>query len=258
MKQYSAEVITNRKLCSSLYQVDFILDGCKELPFPGQFFSVRITDSLVPLLRRPFAFSAFDPSRCQASCVYQVRGIGTRLLSSVSASAILDIIAPLGVPFPLPGDNQKPVLVAGGIGLGPLLFLADAITEKGLEFDLIFGCRSVEYFPESLFGGMKVVLCTDDGSAGFHGSVIDYLSAMGLPEHNNRVLYCCGPHPMLKACNGFSLRHRLDCYVSVEQVMACGVGACMGCAVKVRRPEQFVRACKEGPVFNSRDIVWEE
>lgn len=258
MKQYLAEIVANQKVCKSMYRMDLFLDGFKSIPLPGQFFTVRITDSFTPLLRRPFAFSGFDPSGQRGSCVYQVRGDGTRLLSSFGKSANLDVIAPLGRPFFLPeAPNRKPVLVAGGIGLGPLLFLADMLKKKGIGYEFIFGCRSAEFFPAELFGKTEVVLCTDDGSAGFHGSVMECIAAKGFQKDRTVVLYCCGPQPMLRACHEFALRYDLECYVSVEQVMACGVGACMGCAVEVNGPDRFVRACKEGPVFRSKDIVWE-
>ncbi len=167
----------------------------------------------------------------------------------------LDIIAPLGKPFPLPGEGENPVLIAGGIGLGPLWFFAQVLEKSGRDYVFIFGSRSKSLIPPMLLSHPKIMLCTDDGSYGFHGTVIGCLEE-SFDRSAATVIYCCGPEPMLRGCHNFSVDHGIICYVSVEQVMACGVGACMGCAVKARGGE-FVRACTEGPVFNSRDLQWD-
>ncbi len=257
MKQYISPILSNTALCTSMYQLEFQLEGMSEPPLPGQFFTVRIAESLVPLLRRPFAFSRFEKERNCASCIYQVRGKGTELLSALGNPATLDIIASLGKPFPLPQRHQAALLIAGGIGLGPILFLANVLQRRESAYRLIFGCRSEEFIPSAIFQDQPAVFCTDDGSRGFHGTVVDYLATIVPSITPDTVLYCCGPRAMLRGCHTFSCDHQLRCFVSVEQVMACGVGACMGCAVKVRGEPSYVRACKDGPVFDSRDILWE-
>lgn len=238
-------------------QLDFLVDAAGEAPLAGHFFTLRITNSISPLLRRPFAFSGFDPASGRASCIYQVRGNGTELLATLGERAPLDIIGPLGRPFPLPAPGEQPVLVAGGIGLGPILFLSRALASAGIVSPFIFGCRSAAFFPQRAFYGIPVTVCTDDGSLGFRGTVADYLKSIstGLPART--VLYCCGPHPMLRGCHDFALQRSIRCIVSVEQTMACGVGACMGCAVRMRGSTPYARACKEGPVFESGDLLWD-
>jgi len=257
MQQYESAVISNRELCHSLCELEFSMDQTTEKPLPGQFFTVRVTDSSLPLLRRPFAFAGFDAAQGRARCIYQVRGAATKLLSAMKPDTPLDIIGPLGRPFPLPQPNERPVLIAGGIGLGPVLFLFDLLRSRGDDVRMVFGGRSKEYVPSSLFENSDTVICTDDGSCGFHGTVVDYLATIGPSPADPALLYCCGPQPMLRACHEFASRRSLRCFVSVEQVMACGVGACMGCAVRVNDGRGFVRACKEGPVFDSGEIAWD-
>jgi len=257
MKQLITIIESNQLLCESMLQLDFRFDAASEFPQPGQFFSMRVINSISPLLRRPFAFSSFDEKNFLSSCIYQVRGSATEILSGLAEKAPIDLIGPLGKPFPLPNRSEKPLLIAGGIGLGPILFLSRQLQSIGIDHQLIFGCRSVEFFPESAFENLPVTVCTDNGSKGFQGTVIDYLVTISSKLPLNTVLYCCGPHPMLSECHSFAVNHKIRCTVSVEQTMACGVGACMGCAIKVQGAQAYVRACKEGPVFESRDLIWE-
>jgi len=188
--------------------------------------------------------------------MYQVRGPATRLLSALAESDSLDVIAPLGKSF-VPEPRKKMILVAGGIGIGPILFLYSQAVASETDACMIFGCRSKEYLPDVITGDSSIMICSDDGSVGFNGTVTEYLEATSGEQLAESVLFSCGPYPMLHACHRLAEEYNTDCYVSVEQVMACGVGACMGCAVKVHGEPGYVRACKEGPVFNSRDIQWE-
>jgi dihydroorotate dehydrogenase electron transfer subunit len=171
----------------------------------------------------------------------------------------MDIIGPLGKPFPFPHAGQNALLVAGGIGLGPILFFASALIGAGIPCTMVFGCRSKENLPASAaFSALQPLICTDDGSAGFRGTAIDYChDALSGAVDGRTAVYACGPHAMLKGCHEFARARGAVCHVSVEQIMACGVGACMGCAVRVNHAPGFVRACMEGPVFDSREIAWE-
>ncbi len=257
MKQYLSPLISNSSICASIYLLEFILPGIEERPEAGQFFTIKINDLSVPLLRRPFAFSGFNSVDNRAFCIYEVRGAGTNILSSLGKGALLDIIGPLGKPFPFPKRGERALLVAGGIGLGPIIFLADSLRECGIEYRLVFGCGSAPKIPHPVLTGRNALICTDDGSFGFHGNTVDFLKSIATSISDDEILYCCGPEAMLIGCCRFAADRRLRCFVSVEQVMACGVGACMGCTVKVRDDRQFVRVCKEGPVFECGEIAWE-
>ncbi|MBN1758985.1 MAG: dihydroorotate dehydrogenase electron transfer subunit [Chitinispirillaceae bacterium] len=256
MRQFSARILSNEQLCQSMYQVRLQGTSGTETGKPGQFLTVRITQSVVPLLRRPFALSHNEPED-RFSFIYQVRGAGTDLLSTFGRGTELDIIGPLGIPFPLPAPGEFSLLVAGGIGLGPILFLADTLRHRGCEFSFVFGCRSAAFFPEAVFENHDTVVCTDDGSSGFSGNVVEYLESVSGELSLKTRIYCCGPEPMLKGCHQFAGRHGFLCHVSVEQVMACGVGACMGCAVRLADTVSYARACREGPVFDSRELAWD-
>ncbi|MGE5671293.1 MAG: dihydroorotate dehydrogenase electron transfer subunit [Fibrobacterota bacterium] len=256
MLQFDAKVLKNVKIADSFYYLEMTWDHDTPV-VPGHFLTLRITDDTTPLLRRPFAFSGFDPASSTCSIIYQKRGRGTELLTSKLPGDTINLIGPLGNPFPNPSDGSKPILVAGGIGVGPMLFLASEYMQKQLPFSFIFGCRTKSFIPDlDTFRVINPVICTDDGSAGFKGTTADYLKTIEKSIQRTDTVYCCGPHPMLKACHELALRTGSSCQVSVEQIMACGVGACMGCVVKTVAEPGYARACKEGPVFNSKDLVW--
>ncbi|MBN1131139.1 MAG: dihydroorotate dehydrogenase electron transfer subunit [Chitinispirillaceae bacterium] len=257
MKHLTPAIVSNHPISTDFFEMTFSWDATPEVPRPGQFFTVRISRDTVPLLRRPFAFSALDPDKKTASMIYQKRGRGTEILTGKRPGDALDLLGPLGTPFPLPDPAPHALLVAGGIGIGPLLFLATAVTSRGGNARMIFGCRSSAMVPDTDgFRALSPVVCTDDGSAGFKGTAAEYLaSSYKEPVIAGTTIYACGPLPMLKACHEFARSRACACMVSVEQVMACGVGACMGCAVKMAGGG-FKRACIEGPVFDSGEIAW--
>jgi dihydroorotate dehydrogenase electron transfer subunit len=253
MKQFTAEILNNSILSAEFFEIKFTWNKVAGAPLPGQFFTVRVSGNTAPLLRRPFAFSAFDKKKGTASMIFQKRGRGTEILAVMETGEPLDIIGPLGKPFPMPDKKQKALLVAGGIGLGPVLFLASRL--NGAK--LVVGCRTKNLIPtSSTFAGLKPAVCTDDGSTGFKGTAGDYLKSIEQTVTGDTVIYACGPLPMLKACHELARRRGAQCFVSIEQVMACGVGACLGCAVKAV-DGGYKRACTEGPVFNSRELKWE-
>jgi dihydroorotate dehydrogenase electron transfer subunit len=253
MKQFYGTIIGNKKVSPDYYKLEFSWDRKAGRPLPGQFFTIRISDNTVPLLRRPFAFSSFDTKICTASMIYQKRGRGTKILAARETGGPLDVIGPLGKPFPMPAKRHNVLLVAGGIGLGPVLFLASRLSGA----KLVFGCRTKSLIPSSsTFAGLKPAICTDDGSAGFRGTAGDYLRSIENSMTGNTIIYACGPLPMLKSCHESAVRRGCPCFVSIEQVMACGVGACMGCAVK-SAGGGYTRACTEGPVYNSKELHWE-
>ncbi len=255
MKQFESRVIKNSVINEHFLEMEFEWNTT-QIPSPGQFLTIRVSEKTVPLLRRPFAFSSFDSQNKSCSIIYQKRGEATETLSQKRAGEKIDIIGPVGNGFPR-FEGKEALLVAGGIGLGPILFLSNSLRKAGIPTTLIFGCRSKSLKPVSpSFEREEPVICTDDGSEGFHGTTMDYLNSISRKAGPGSALFCCGPHPMLRACHNFSTKHQIPCYVSVEQVMACGVGACMGCVVKTVDPPGFKRACKEGPVFRSFELEW--
>ncbi len=255
MKQLQSSILSNSQISADFFELSFSWDPEAGVPLPGQFLTIRVSQDSVPLLRRPFAFSGYDEKAGTASIIYQKRGRATQILTGKQAGETLDVIGPLGKPFPVPEQKKSSFLVAGGVGLGPVLFLATYLKARDWPVAFVFGCRTASFVPDSdAFNKADPVICTDDGSAGFKGTSVQYLEQGGKVNADS-LLYGCGPNPMLKALSGLAEAKGAQVWVSVEQVMACGVGACMGCVVKTT--SGFQRACKEGPVFDGRDIVWE-
>lgn len=248
-----------------------VLDASEiaSLAVPGQFVHLLCGDTSDPLLRRPFSL---HNAGGYIWIMYEIRGRGTALLAERTPGEVLDVIGPLGNGFALPQSNTQPVLlVGGGIGAAPLYFLAEAVdvelSHKCMHF--FMGGRSVDrhccfdHFFSYCFGEVdeRYHICTDDGSCGNRGFVTDPLATwlVGYAGTEKPIIYACGPTPMLEAVSKLAREHDCDCQVSVEAKMACGVGACLSCVIKVRDGDSFkyVRSCAEGPVFDARDVVWE-
>lgn len=255
MNQAKAIVLKNEQISSDFFELTLDWSKFSQEPLPGQFLTIRVSDDTSPLLRRPFAFSSYDHKSKNISLIYQKRGRGTEILVGKRDGDQVDCIGPLGNPFPLV-SSKLPVLIAGGIGLGPMLFLCKYFQEKSIEKQFIFGCRNKTFIPNlKSFSSCNPIICTDDGSQGFFGNVKEFLLSDKIPFNlEQSELFACGPTPMLKACHELSVMKNIQCYVSIEQIMACGVGACMGCAVKT--PTGYTRACTEGPVFKSQELLW--
>ncbi len=253
MFQGEAPIIENREIARDYFELIFktALFGTDEV-LPGQFLTIRINELSTPLLRRPFAFSSWSGDT--ARIIYQRRGPGTEALSGKHPGEKIDIIAPLGNSWPNPGEGETAVLVAGGIGMGPVLFQATRYKTAGIPFTLIVGARSAAYLPSSgELETLGAVIATDDGSRGIHGTVTNALETLNI---SNPHFYACGPHPMMKAVHNWAVAHDNPCSVSMEQTMACGVGACMGCVIQLTGDDRYARVCADGPIFDSREILW--
>lgn len=262
MKQFTAQVLDNRKIARDCYEIQFNWKNPEEKPLPGQFVTIRNSTSSDPLLRRPFAVASYDPSGQTAALIYQLRGKATQELSSKRKDEMIDVLGPLGNGFPEPAnvDGKPPaacVLVAGGTGIGPIFYLARELAAGPSHISVVVGTRDRAHLPVlPVPTGIDLVQCTEDGSLGFKGTSIDYLRTLHVEDGSSMVIYACGPEGMLEACHRFAEEQNLGCWVSMEQVMGCGVGACMGCVVKIHGEKKYARVCTEGPVFDSREIVW--
>jgi dihydroorotate dehydrogenase electron transfer subunit len=257
MVHFISRIHSNAVLCEGMYEMVFSWNDDKAIPLPGQFCTVRVSQGVSPLLRRPFAFSAFDPKEKTASIIYKKIGPATELLAGKSCGDALDVIGPLGNSFSGIGKTENSILVAGGTGIGPIFLWNHMLRQQRLARVMVLGSPSQTGIPKvKISEEESMIICTEDGSRGFRGTVVDYLRNLPADRFKNATLYCCGPSGMLKACHDLSLDHGIDCFVSMEQIMACGVGACMGCAVKIKGDPGFARVCREGPIFSSRTIAW--
>jgi dihydroorotate dehydrogenase electron transfer subunit len=251
---FEGKVLSNKKICCDCYELKFEWKKTADVPVPGQFFTVGNLEGV--FLRRPFAFSNFDEKKKIATMIFQKRGKGTEDLTTKKRKDYLNIFGPLGEKlFPMPDKGQESLLIAGGIGLGPLLFLAHRIYKIKSPITFIFGCRTKDFITSNL-SSFKPIICTDDGSKGFKGTIGDYLKSDKNIITDNTVIYACGPKPVLKSCHEFAIQHNCECFVSAEQIIACGIGACLGCAIPSSHGG-YVRVCTDGPVFNSKDLKWE-
>lgn len=257
MEHHSTLVLRNRSIAKDYFELHFAWPDGLEAPKPGQFLTIRIADTAMPLLRRPFAISCYDRRSRTAGIIYQRVGPATSILAAADAGDMLDMLIPLGNWFPQPESRAQPVLVAGGVGMGPIFYFAQALRSEGRKPTLILGARNVAFIPsDDVIEGLEPMVCTDDGSRGFAGTVVDYLADGDFGQGGRSHLYACGPTPMLEALAAFAAERRLPLWVSMEQTMGCAVGACMGCAIPVHGPARYARVCTEGPVFDAKEIVW--
>ena len=259
MEHLTPLVLRNESIALRYYQLDFEWPMSLQPPLPGQFMTLRVAPTAMPLLRRPFAFSAFEPKKRVASMIYERRGSATQMLTSLKPGDHLDAIAPLGNFFPPPAEGARPILLAGGIGMGPMFFFAEALAELGRNPLLLVGARTAALIPHlPVFALAETIVATDDGSRGFAGNIVECLRRYGIDWTNEAVeLYACGPHPMLEAAHRLAQEHRSRFWVSMEQTMGCAVGACMGCVISIRGESKYARVCTEGPIFDAEDIEWE-
>ena len=227
---------------------------------PGKFLHVKCSDGLDPLLRRPMSICDISDDAKSMTVLYRSEGRGTQLMSQWQAGREVDILAPLGNNFDL--DNleagSKVVLVGGGIGVPPLYYLGRKLKEKGHEIVSILGFNSSkDVFYEQEFSSFseKVYITTVDGTQGMKGFVTHALADLG--EDNWDVLYSCGPTAMLKALQG-EVSADKTAYMSLEERMGCGVGACLACVCKYsegfERDKNYSRVCTEGPVYDIREV----
>jgi dihydroorotate dehydrogenase electron transfer subunit len=257
MRQFTAPILHNESIAEACYEICFRWSDSVPSPVPGQFVTIRVSDTTVPLLRRPFALSSVDPRTADVSIIYQKRGTATQLLSAKRAGETLDLIGPLGNGFDRANRSKHSLVIAGGIGVGPMLFWASWLREHSAECTFLFGCRTKTCIPRCVsFDAVDPVICTDDGSEGYAGTPLDYIRNEISGAQPDIHLYACGPTPMLKGCFEYAQSIGAPCTVSMEQVMACGVGACMGCAVKLAGDAGYARVCTDGPVFNAKDLAW--
>jgi dihydroorotate dehydrogenase electron transfer subunit len=290
-RMMQARVLRQEELCLGHGRVVLALpriDGAQ----PGQFLHVGPVQDAGVLPARPFLRRAFSigglrsgDGGCEADIIYRVQGEGTRWLAGLRAGDELSVLGPLGRGFkPVPGKSTA-WLVAGGVGLPPILWLAEHLGRSDRSVVAFCGARSADLIPLTVrdpraisagvvatvdaseeFGrlGTPLLLSTDDGSVGFRGSVLGALDAYRVAwggRDDDVVVYACGPEVMLAAVAEWCGVRGLTCFVCMEREMACGTGTCQSCVVRVRDEEdeegwRYALCCTEGPVFDARDVLW--
>jgi dihydroorotate dehydrogenase electron transfer subunit len=262
-------IIENRRVAPGHFQMTIQLPRSFPTPSPGQFVMIRNAEQGATLLPRPLSIYGFQRREdlTAIDLLYRITGRGTSLFSRMSPGEKLSILGPLGRGFSMPAGVKKVVLVAGGVGVAPLIFLLRSglmPTDDKTSTDLIFylGARTEELLTglDRLKGICDLKICTDDGSRGYCGPVTGLLTSdIGGYNPQETMIYGCGPAAMIRVIGHLLSRHSIRCQVSLEERMACGLGACLGCAVAVRceaGKTDYRRVCKDGPVFDLREIVF--
>jgi dihydroorotate dehydrogenase electron transfer subunit len=258
-------IISNREIVKDHFLMLLKVSPSLRESLPGQFVMIRVGGREVPFLARPFSVHSFYTMNSDSimEILYRVSGRGTEVISGLRADDEVSILGPLGRGFDVLEDRKKIVLVAGGIGIAPLSCLAEYLRlldpDHVPEIILYFGAVSSKY----LHGLERlkricsdVRISTDDGSLGYHGPVTDLFSReTGSYGRDDSIIYACGPYEMMKKIAGMAKKLSIPCQVSIEEKMACGIGACLGCAVRAR-DKRFIRVCREGPVFDTAEIDW--
>lgn len=255
MELHHAQVLTNRG-CGRAHLVEFLSPGIASAARPGQFVHVLCGDDSGRVLRRPY--SIFSAREGRVSILLREVGPGSRWLAERVPGDRLDVMGPLGRGFTTAGTD-RPALVAGGTGIAPLHFLASSLTGEGRSPRLIWGMEGGDDFgplPGELAGEVELQACSMDGFRGEQGTALDSFFSGGPEEYD--AVFACGPVVMLKRLEEALRSAGTPLEVCLEERMACGVGACQGCAVPVRDvPGGYRMACRDGPSFPAHSIDWE-
>jgi dihydroorotate dehydrogenase electron transfer subunit len=272
--EVQAPVVAHERIVGHEFEIVFSAPVIARTARPGQFVELLFGVNYAPLLRRPFSLYRVDREAETCSVLYLARGSFTSGLAQKQVGDVVSLLGPLGRPFAWPTASEvRHILVAGGIGAPPLYFLAREICrerqEKGADTANVIvlnGARTRELLVGMIeFGGLNIVLdsVTDDGSHGRRGLITEVLAALLDREDDPppTQLYACGPMPMLRTVGEIAVAHGLPCQVSIETSMPCGIGTCCGCAIPIRDEDApngftYARACWDGPVFESRDLIW--
>lgn len=257
MKKYILDLTVNSVEALSDKHVLIKLTDDKPLPemLPGQFVEVRVDNTPSTFLRRPISINNVDYDPNELWLLVAAVGDGTRQLQKLQKGDRLNCVLPLGNSFTMPTDStQKVLLVGGGVGVAPLLYFGKLIKAMGGEPTFLLGARSAkDVLERELFEQVgRVLITTEDGSEGEKGFVTNH--SVLAQEHFDRIS-TCGPKPMMMAVARYAFKNDIECEVSLENKMACGVGACLCCVEKTVEGNKCV--CKEGPVMNIKKLTWQ-
>jgi dihydroorotate dehydrogenase electron transfer subunit len=252
LKQAIATIVTNEEVMPGVFLTRLDCSQLKRAE-PGQFVMVRCGEEIEHQLRRPLSLHQQEGDRL--SLLFKVVGRGTRWLSERRAGEEIDLLGPLGIGYEIYPDSKKLLLAAGGIGIAPLVFLANDAIRKGKEVTLLLGAPTArQLYPTKLLpAGARLITATEDGSTGRKGMITDILSDF---ISGTDQLFACGPLPMYKTMARMPGLKDKPVQVSLEMRMGCGLGICYGCTVKTRNGLR--QACKHGPIFDLDEILWEK
>jgi dihydroorotate dehydrogenase electron transfer subunit len=274
LRRFCCDSAVTRKtnISDNIIQLTLRAGEIAKATLPGQFIQVKVTDDFSPLWPRPFSIFDTDTKNGEVSIILKIAGRGTSLLASKKEGDQIKIFGPLGNGFDLSPNGSRIIMAAGGVGLPPLYLLARRLIEDGFpagSIVFISGARKKsELFDSADLRALDtdLLVCTDDGSAGAKGTVVDLLKK-ALAEDNKPEVYACGPPAMLKKIDRMLVDKNIPGFLSLEELMPCGYGICSGCAVRVypaadrgktddNRDYHLKRICVEGPVFKAGEVMW--
>ena len=261
MRQYTTgSIVSNRLIATGIYDMTLTFDKDLSDARAGQFAQIFVPRGEL-LLPRPISLCGIDREKGTLRVVYQVVGKGTDYFSKLQIGDPLRILAPLGNGFAIFPKKKRVAIAGGGVGVPPMLELAKELKTKApdVEISVFLGFRSEPFLIQDFAAlGVKLHVATDDGSVGFKGNVIALMESLG---YSADVVYGCGPKIMLKSLNQWADANGAMCFVSMEERMACGLGACAGCAIPVKDRKgddwHYKKVCKEGPVFKGSEVIWD-
>ncbi len=265
------EIVSNKKYSEKLYKIEIFSPFICKNASAGQFVNIKCTDYLNtdPLLRRPFSIYEIDKKFNVFSILFLVKGKGTHYLSNKKKGDIIDFIGPLGKAFTPSYFNladttkNEYVLIGGGIGIAPLYFFAKELIENGKKVYFIAGFKDQTFFywQRDIDKILKdYYLFTENGSFGQKGIPTDFIEK-NLNYYLNKVIIACGPKKMLSKLQDIFKDLNVDAYVVIEEMIACGIGACLGCVVKIKTKNndyEYKRVCSDGPIFKLKEVLFNE
>lgn len=257
MKKYILDLKVTENIRLHANYVLLKLTQSAPLPemLPGQFAEIRVDNSPSTFLRRPISINYVDREKNEVWFLVQLVGDGTRKLATLEKGDLLNVVLPLGNGFSMPQTpEEKVLLVGGGVGTAPMLYLGESLLKRGCKPSFLLGARSKnDLLQLEQFTSLgEAYVTTEDGSMGEKGYVTMHSV---LKDHKFDMIYTCGPKPMMVAVAKYAKESDTECEVSLENTMACGVGACLCCVEKT--DEGHVCVCKEGPVFNIKKLLWQ-
>ena len=260
-KKEVATVVRQECIGTDVYSMVIKTEAAKEA-VAGQFISVYCHDK-TKMLPRPISICEINKEESTLRIVYRVVGGGTEEMSTYKAGDDIDIIGPLGNGF-MQREGKKAILIGGGIGIPPMVGLAESLNKSAIESGLepkeyvqvVAGYRDELFLTEEMESKASLHIATEDGSTGTKGTVIDAIKEQAV---TGDVIYACGPTPMLKAIKEYAMENNIECQISLEERMACGIGACLACVCKSKEKDHHTnvnnkRICKDGPVFLAQEV----
>ena len=259
-KQIQAKLIKKQEIIKDIYKFSVKAPEIVETAKPGNFIEIRVNDGIDPFLRRPISIYNLDKENGILEFIFQVKGKGTEILSKKEEGTDIDIIGPLGNGTFKFEKYKNIAVIGGGIGIFPLYELSKEAKQNDVKVNCYLGFRNKDFvmlekeFEEATD---NLTITTDDGTYKEKGFAIDYL-IKDMENEKYECIYACGPLPMLKAVQKYANENNIDCQISLEEKMACGLGVCLGCAVKTAKSPkdapEYWHVCKGGPVFQAKDV----